>query len=484
VSRAISGGGLARRAGIALALAGLLAALAAGARSEAQDGSARGPLGQPNVLVVLTDDQRYSDLATANPRTLRRIGRRGVQFRQAFATIPLCCPSRASYLTGRYAHNHGVLGNEAPNGGWQAFDDSATTAVALDAAGYETGWVGKYLNGYLQGARLDPPYVPPGYDFWRAGSATRVLYGWEQVIGNRRKFWGNADRDYQNDVYARQAEKFVESAADSGVPFFLTVSPLSPHVETRGFQAARNPRPPRRHRDAFKHKPLPRPPAMNEADISDKPSFVSDAPRLKRPAREIIRDLNRDRLGSLLAVDDLVVRVMAALRRNGMLEETLVIFTSDNGYLLGEHRLTGKSKIYDEATRVPLLMRGPGLTPGTVVDSPVANFDVASTIYDFTGVQPAQEQDGVSLFDVAATPGVYSDRELVIQTNRGFALRTPDWLYAEHETDLGTEYELYDLQQDPYQLDSRHDDPEYAGIRVELADRLDELDDCEGAECH
>jgi N-acetylglucosamine-6-sulfatase len=452
--------------------------VAAGAQSAAP----RAGTGQPNVLVVMTDDQRLSDLAKAMPRTLRRIGERGTRFTDAFATFPLCCPSRASYLTGQYAHNHGVRNNHPPLGGVQAFDDSATLATALDAAGYYTGWVGKYLNGYRSLAREDPPYVPPGYDWWRAASVPRTMYGWEQVIGNRLRRWGFTNRDYQTDVYARQAEGFVDEAARKGEPFFLTVGAFAPHVETRQFDGDHDPRPARRHRGAFANAPLPRPPSFNEADVSDKPAPVAGAPPLRQAARNDIRDANRDRLASLLAVDDLVVGVLGALRRNELLGSTLVIFTSDNGYLLGEHRLRGKDRIYDPASRVPLLMRGPGV-PLRTVRAPVANIDVAATIYDRTQVTPATQQDGVSLLDVAAAPGAYADRELLIETVRGTSLRTRRWAYAELETTLGTEFELYDLANDPHQLRSRHADPAYQDVRDDLEDRLDDLRDCEGGEC-
>jgi N-acetylglucosamine-6-sulfatase len=416
------------------------------------------------------------------PRTLRRIGERGTRFTNAFTTFPLCCPSRASYLTGQYAHNHGVRDNHPPTGGVQAFDDSATLATALDAAGYYTGWVGKYLNGYRALAREDPPYVPPGYDWWRAASVPRTMYGWEQVIGDRLRRWGFKNRDYQTDVYSRQAEGFIEAATDADRPFFLTVASFAPHTETRRVVGEHNPRSARRHRGAFARAPLPRPPSFNEANVSDKPWFIADTPRLDEEARMVVRDRYRDRLRSLLAVDDLVVGVLGALRRNGVLGRTLVIFTSDNGLFLGEHRQRRKGLIYDGASRVPLLMRGPG-APVRTVRAPTANIDIAATIYDLAQVTPAGVQDGVSLLDVAAAPGAYGDRELLIETTVGTSLRTRRWAYAEHSTSQGNAVELYDLAADPHQLDSVHLDADYDDEQADLADRLDELRDCAGSEC-
>ena len=435
-----------------------------------------------NVLVVMTDDQRLSDLAKAMPRTKKRIGRKGVVFRNAYATFPLCCPSRATYLTGQYTHNHGVVSNNPPDGGAQAFDDSATTAVGLDAAGYRTGWVGKYLNGYRPFANQKPPYVPPGFDWWRAAALVTRMFNWQQVIGDRLKKWGKRDRDYQTDVYTRQAVRFLRQSGRTGDPFFLTIAPFAAHVENRRRPADHNPRGAPRHRRAFTSERLPRPPSFNEQDVSDKPSFIRSKPKLGASNRHRLRDQNRDRLRSLLAVDDLVVRVMRELRSAGLTDDTLVIFTSDNGFLLGEHRVDGKNFMYDEATKVPLLMRGPGIGR-RVVTAPVGNVDLAATIYDWTGTAPALPQDGVSLLDVASDPSAFSGRELVLQTRTGFGVRTRDWLYAEHQTEAGTEIELYP-RSDRFQLRSLHESAEHADTLEDLAQRLDDLRDCAGAECH
>lgn len=436
-----------------------------------------------NVLVVMTDDQRLSDLARAMPRTRKRIGKQGVIFRKAYATFPLCCPSRATYLTGQYAHNHGVVSNGPPDGGAQNFDDSATTAVALNAAGYRTGYTGKYLNGYRPLAEQDPPYVPPGWDWWRAASLYARMLTWQQMVGGRIKKWGHGRRDYQTDVLARQATRFLKSSARRSQPFFLTIAPLAPHVENPRRPAGDDPRAARRHRDRFRKTPLPRPPSFNEADVSDKPSSVRARPRLDRSQRRYLRDLNRDRLRSLLAVDEMVVTVLRTLRKAGLTDDTLVIFTSDNGFQLGEHRLEGKTRVYEPAIQVPLLMRGPGIRQ-RAIGAPVGNVDLAATIYDWTGVPPALDQDGVSLLDVAAAPAAFDDRELLLQVFNGAGLRTRDWLYAEHGTSPGTEVELYDAQADPHQLQSLHDSPAHAAVRGELAARLADLRDCAGAECH
>ena len=308
------------------------------------------------------------------------------------------------------------------------------------------------------------------------------MFNWQQVMGGRIKKWGVGRRNYQTDVLARQSARFIKTSARGSRPFFLTIAPLAPHVEHPRRLNGDDPRAARRHRREFRSERLPHPPSFNEADVSDKPSFIQSRPRLSRARRNDLRDLNRDRLRSLLAVDDLVVKVLKALRVNGVTDETLVIFTSDNGYILGQHRLEGKSNVYDEATLVPLLMRGPGIGR-RVVSAPVGNVDLAATIYDWTGVAPALAQDGVSLLDVAGAPGEFGDRELVLQTGRGFGLRTSDWLYGEYETGEGTETELYDAGADPFQLNSLHSSPAHAAIRAQLSARLADLRDCAAAEC-
>lgn len=475
--------GRGRTLGLALAGAGVLAAaVVLGAPHGATDALGPGEPAPRNVVVVMTDDQRLDDMKALR-KTQRKIGDKGATFTESFASYPLCCPSRATYLTGRYAHNHGVRDGRPPEGGFQAFDDSETTAVALDQAGYRTGFIGKYLNGYPRVARAPGgPYVPPGFDRWRAGVNTGRMFDWKQVTGKGIRRWRARKRNYQTDVYARQAERFIERAARRSRPFFLTVATLAPHGEPFRTRTP-NPRPAPRHKGRSKNESFPRPPSFNERNVDDKPSFIPSK-RLKRSVRRALRRKHRDRLASLLAVDDLVVTVVRALRRGGALGDTLLIFTSDNGHLLGEHRLRVKAEFYDPAARVPLLVRAPGaIAPGSIVDAPTVNVDLAATIHDFAGVEPAQEQDGISLLEIAEDPAEFADREFPLETRLGTAIRTPDWLYAEHETNEGVELELYDLEDDPDQLESLHEDPQHEATLLTLAARLAQLRECEGASC-
>ena len=310
------------------------------------------------------------------------------------------------------------------------------------------------------------------------------MYGWTQVIGDRLKRWGFSDRDYQTDVYARQTVQFLEAAAAKSQPFFLTVSAVRPAhgdaLHRRGPQPPQRPAPPARLRG----RSLPRGPSFNEADVSDKPIVHPIAAPLRRRRREKLRQINRDRLATLVAVDELVLKAIMTLRRTGLLDDTLVIFTSDNGYMLGDHRLKGKGYLYEGSARVPLLIRGPGLPRGTVVQSQASNVDLAATVYDFTGVAPLIPSDGTSLIDIATVPAAFEGREVLLENRIASAIRTPDWQYTElHTSSGGDEFELYDMDADPDQIESLHADPDHADVREDLEDRLHAIDDCQGNAC-
>ena len=456
---------------LACAIGGLVAGLSllGGDDDAAAQRSAR-----PNVVVVMTDDQDVRSLRVMS--TVReQLRRSGTTFTNSFATFPLCCPSRSTFLTGQYAHNHGVQDNEPPAGGYAAFDDSRTLPISLRAAGYRTGLVGKYLNGY------STRRVPPGWSDWHALMRHHNrMYGYVLNENGRSRSYGSRPRDYQTDVLARKAAGFIDRASRGRKPFFLTLATGAPHSETGREPGARNPRPAPRHRDRFRRTQLPRPPSFNEADISDKPAFVRSEPLIRGQALKTLAGRHRGRLGSLLAVDDAVRRLVAELRDAGELANTLIVFTSDNGFLLGEHRLTAKTKLYEESARVPLLMRGPGVPRGVERRQITGNIDLAPTILDVTGAQPRRLMDGRSLIPLARSPGAASARDILFENQGSAAVRTSRYLYAEHRSG---ETELYDLRADPFQLRSRHDDPALAPTRALLEQRLRELEDCAGASC-
>jgi arylsulfatase A-like enzyme len=458
-------------AGATAASAVALGALApVGGQNDAHAGSGQ----RPNVVVVMTDDQDARSVRVMRG-VQQQLAGHGATFTNSFATFPLCCPSRATFLTGQYAHNHDVRDNEPPAGGYEAFDDSRTLPISLRRAGYRTALFGKYLNGY-KGSR-----VPPGWSEWHV--LTRYphrMYGYTLNENGRLRSYGSRPQDYQTDVLARKAAGFIDRASRRSRPFFLAMTPTAPHHESGRKPGSRNPRPAPRHSDRFRRASLPRPPSFNEADVSDKPAFIRDRPLIQGDALDRLAGKYRGRLGSLLAVDDAVRRLVSELRDAGELANTVFFFTSDNGYFLGEHRLVEKTHLYEEGARVPLIMRGPGVPEGVKRPQIAGNIDLAPTILDFTGAAPLRTMDGRSLLPLARRPGVAADRDILLENQSSEAVRTQRYMYAEHP---GGETELYDLRTDPYQLRSRHGDPALATVRARLAQRLAELRNCAGANC-
>lgn len=427
---------------------------------------------RPNVVVVMTDDQHQRSMRVMR-HVKRELKRKGTTFRNYFATFPLCCPSRATFFTGQYAHNHGVLSNKPPEGGYEKLRHEGSLQVALQCGGYRTGYIGKFLNGY-GGRDNDPEEVPPGWSEW----FVKVEGGYFDYVmnhnGELRRF-GNDVREYRTDLEGRRAARFIRRSADRSEPFFLVMATQAPHTESGG-----SIRPAPRHLDSFENEPLDRRPSFNEEDVSDKPS--GHRGKGKKDPRKL-RQQNRDRLRSLLAVDETVERMDRALRRSGVRDDTLVIFTSDNGYFNGEHRLAGKTKfggLYDEAVRVPFVMRGPGVPRDRVRTQITGNIDLAPTILDVARTDPGRKLDGLSLMPLVRGERRTGRRDVLLEDVESKAVRSRRFMYAEHP---GGEAELYDLRKDPHQLRSRHADPGYRDVRRRLAERLRTLEDCSGEEC-
>lgn len=493
----MDGAGTKAKACFRVAGAAVAAALAVVAVASTVSGSAEPAAAQeeppPNVVVVMTDDQDAASVRVMEA-VRRRIADRGTSFTNAYATTPLCCPSRATFLTGEYAHNHGVLDNGGTDGGYEAFADADTALpVELNAAGYRTALIGKYLNGY--GARKP---VPPGWDVWRAG-VTRSTRSYDYDLMDEHgvlTHYGSAPSDYRTDVYADEAVSFIRESGRLGRPFFLTVTTGAPHGE-KAPGTNLPPKPAPRHEGVFETEPVPKPPSYNEADVSDKPAFVRQTPLLTTEQQGVLREHYQGRLGSLLAVDDLVERLVRTLRDLGELSDTVVLFTSDNGYMLGEHRLLHKRWLYEESARVPLVIRGPGFPEGGRRRQVVANIDLAPTILDLVDADPLGSVDGISLLPLAADPTAEAERALLLENfsearggSQAVVTRRADgkstyrkFMYAEH---AGGARELYDLAIDPFQLESRHRTkvyPEYADRQAELAALLAALRDCAGETC-
>ena len=461
---------------------------------------------RPSFVVIMTDDQTYEDLA-AMPRTRRLIGDAGATFERSYVSYPLCCPSRATFLTGRYAHNHGVRSTTPPDGGFEALDGEHTLPVWLRAAGYDTIHVGKYLNGY--GLRRRPT-VPPGWSDWHGAvdKSTYQMWGYtlheNGVDTTYGDFYSEDPALYQTDVLRDRAVEAIDAHGPGGDedPFFLSLAFVAPHGEVSEPGSTTLPylRPAPRHRGLFGML-QPVSPAFDEVDVRDKPPYVRSLRRIGPAARERIAEDLRARRESLLAVDEAVEAVVAALERSGRLANTYVLFTSDNGFFQGEHRIPkGKYLAYDASSRVPLMVRGPGIPPFTVSQELVANIDLAPTVLAATGVPADRPLDGRSLLPFARDPfrrtqrpvlhegliagdndrdaATYAQRRTRVGTY--YALRTSRYLYVRWR---GGGRELYDLAYDPAELTSRHADPRYAGVRRALGEQLDRLRRCKGADC-
>lgn len=465
------------------ALALILMLLAVAAPAAAQE--------RPNVVVMMTDDQTMASLASM-PETNRLLGAEGTTFEQAFASFPLCCPSRATALTGQYAHNHGVLHNAPPLGGFGALDHANTLPVWLQASGYRTMHVGRYLNGYEYAHG-----IPPGYSDWHASphSGAFNYVSWKVNENGTLRSYPSADRpgEYQTDFTARRAGELIDQAAPGDQPFFLQMWFVAPH---RGGPrdpddpiGVGTPSPAPRHRDSFAAVPFPRPPNFNEASMYDKPQVVADRPRLTPERVAAVEENWRQEMESLRAVDEAVAQVVGTLERTGELDNTLIVFTSDNGYMHGEHRaLAEKVLLYEESIRVPLVMRGPGIPRGWRDPRPVANIDVVPTILDATGVLPGRVQDGRSLLELETDRSAWWGRALLLENGKGAngvpayrAIRTNRFMYAEHKST--GEYELYDLLTDPFQLTSLDGRPKYERVQADLARELHRLVNCAGSAC-
>jgi arylsulfatase A-like enzyme len=447
---------------------------------------------RPNVVVIMVDDMNVSALAYL-PQVRSLIGTAGTTFDNSVVSYSLCCPSRSTFLTGQYAHNHGVLDNALPDGGYYKLRGAETLPVWLGRAGYATGHVGKFLNGY---GTQTPTEIPPGWTEWYGSVDPTTYRMWGYTLnenGTLHTYGTPTVEDpalYQTDVYAAKAVSFINRRAPGTQPFFLSFAPLAPHGEGNSGAdlSQRNPRPAPRHRGDLDTAMLPKPPSWNEADVSDKPAAIRGLPRIDAAEEARIEQRRlRGRLESLLAVDEAVASIVAALRARGELDNTVIVFTSDNGWMQGEHRITqGKVVPYEESIRVPLLIRGPGFPAGRLVSTIAANIDLAPTIVQVTGATAGVTLDGRSLVPIANSTDTLL-RGIVIETGprttgaRWYAgIRSARWKYVEHSTG---ERELYDLNLDPYELRSVHAEPDYAPVRQALAARLATLRTCAGNAC-
>ncbi|WP_182526726.1 sulfatase family protein [Nocardioides dongkuii] len=482
---------------------------------------------RPNIVVVMADDMRADDLQFA-PAVRRLVGRTGVTFANSFSPYPLCCPARASFLTGTYAHNHRVYWHEPPSG-YGAFDDSRTLATSLRARGYRTGFIGKYLNRYgLDTSRVSGrpshTYVPRGWDEWRAAVENPGGLGFSggtydyldtpfNVDGRIDDGYGGR---YQTDVIGDFSVGMARRLAARRAPFLMYVNYVAPHVgepveadDTRDVRNddgdlvdLRSPARPAWVRGRFdalipRGRGLPRGGGPAERDVRDKPSPFADLPEVNAAERRGLRDLTRQRAESIYVMDRQVARLVRELRRSGAWSDTVLVFTSDNGYFLGEHRQrSGKVRAHEPSLRVPLLVTGPGLRRGATSSDPVTTVDLTATLLDLAGARPPRRLDGRSVADALRDGDQGWLRPVLTEATHtgGVGRRSPG--FAGPRTSIGVRtgrysyvrnragtHELYDLWRDPLQLRNVYGERSYRADQRLLQEVWWRLRNCRGAGC-
>jgi N-acetylglucosamine-6-sulfatase len=463
---------------------------------------------KPNIVLIMDDDQSVN-LQQFLAKTNAAIADKGVTFDNSFVNYSLCCPSRSTMLTGQYAHNHGVRGNQLPTGGYSKLAPTLgnTLPVWLQRAGYYTAHIGKFLNGY--GTTSPDTEVPPGWNEWYGSldnpdaftGGTYTAYGYTLNENGRVVHYGSTPdvvdpATYQTDVYSQKAADFIRRRAPSRKPFYLSVAPRDPHGEAGSCNCAGdNPRAAPRYEGKLAGLTAPRDPSFNEANVSDKPSNIKNLPLLTPTQIANVDARYRARAEAVLGVDDLVQNVVSTLKASGELKNTVLIFTSDNGFFHGEHRVPqGKVRIYEPSIRVPLLIRAPGMPKGVHRRQPVGNVDLAPTILDFARAKPGRKEDGMSLVPIMKgkrdfpgramdletyfTPDTTEDPEDPPLNYQG--VRTDRYLYANYGTG---EQELYDLRSDPFELQNQAGNPIYAPVQGALRRLLSSEATCAGKAC-
>jgi N-acetylglucosamine-6-sulfatase len=467
---------------------------------------------KPNVIVIMVDDSSVAVMNAAlgngwAPNIKTYLVNQGIFFSKAYVTCSWCCPSRCTFLTGQYTHNHGCWTNTYPYGGVTKLNDANALPVWLNSAGYRVGQVGRPLNGY--GLNEDPnnpkddaTYIPPGFHFWRVmsglNSPGETVYNyrlteWQQGGSVALVNYGSAPTDYNTDVFAGHALTFLNSTDTR--PFFLWFTPTAPHTEgvklcdlNSGWTGTIRPAP--RHVGSTDGLIVPHTAAFNEADVTDKPGWYVGFPLLTVPQQACLDTVFRHQVASIRAVDDAFGAMVAALQANGKWANTVVIFTSDNGYLHGDHRLNAKRWVYEWAIRVPLYIRRVGTQTPLGVIKMVLNNDLAPTIVELAQATAGLTMDGRSLVPLF-TPGATWPRNRAFIEAQGdtgpgggySAVRTDqagattDMLYVKYMPSGAVE--CYAMVTDPHQLASNPTGP---GCST-LAALLPPFATCAGATC-
>lgn len=435
-------------------------------------------LARPNLIVINTDDHRFDELPHM-PLVQQLLVREGATFNNGFVVDSSCCPSRASLLRGQVVHNHGVLtATSSYTGGYQAVRrlglEYSNIATWLRDSGYKTALFGKYFNGYPLASQGTG--TPVGWDEWYAFNGGPRYYDYKLNQNGTIVSYGKTSATYSTDVLRTLAVDFLKRHALNDAPFFLYIAPNAPHLPST---------PPKRHEKSVVAEYV-KTPAYNEADVSDKPLWIQARLQYSDSRFDAER---KNRLRTLLAVDDMISTLVNTLAAQGKLSNTYIIYTADNGYALGEHRLQNKGTAYDESARVPFVVRGPGITPGIVFDQFALNIDIAPTLAEWAGVAPAGFVDGRSLaplLSATAPPDVNPKERFILERleETGGTVTVPVYTAVRSHDHLFVRYadgerELYDLRVDPLMLESRHGFESAAQI-LELENWLYSLNTCVG----
>lgn len=471
-------------AGIAAVTAVALAACVPIGPSPQPTGTLTAGAEHPNIVFVLADD--YAMNLVEHMPQLQKLAGDGRSLSKYYVVDSLCCPSRSSIFTGRYPHDTGVFTNAGTDGGISAFhtfgNEQKTFAVPMQAAGYRTAFMGKYLNGY------DPATMPPeaGWDEWDAGGGGGYAeFGYSLNENGTLVKYGKSASDYMVDVLSRKASTFIRDTAKTKQPFMLEVATYAPHDPYV---------PPPRYVGTMKGVPYPKT-AAYDGTVKNAPKWLrGHYPLRASEKREIARDWER-RLEADLAIDDLLANVRKAVATAGVTKSTYIVFSSDNGLHMGEYRLTpGKETAFDTDIQVPLVVAGPKVPAGTTSTSLASSIDLAPTFLALAGLAKDPNEDGTSLAGVLHgedptdwqrgvliehhhRQGVPGDPDL--QNARGAdppgyaAVRTDDAVYVRY---VDGEEEYYDTAKDPNELDNLG----AKGAPDRLRRMLDALEQCHG----
>lgn len=447
---------------------------------------AHAQISRPNIVFVLTDDLTWN-LIPYMPQ-VRALQREGATFSRYVVTNSLCCPSRASIFSGRYPHSTGVTTNMPPAGGFEAFhmfEEWSTFATSLQASGYMTAMMGKYLNGY----RPTWYVVPPGWTAWAVAGESYGNYDYPLLVKRpgalpELERHGSAPRDYMTDVLSRHGRDFVASAVAAGKPFLLELSTFTPHEPA-------TPAP----RDARRFRGLTAP-RGSLFDTAAGPDWLPDSPLSAGEIARLDRDF-RERVQSVQSIDRMIRDLRARLRQLGVADNTYIVFSSDNGYHMGERRLRpGKQTAFDHDVRVPLIVAGPGVPAGTTIDALAANVDLRPTFHELAGALIGPRVEGRSLVPLLRGQAPANWRDAVLIEHRDSnnlpgdpdrqgaakgkppayqALRFADALYVEYQRPR----DAPEYYEDPEQV--RNVYPSLSPERqAELAQRLAQLRSCSG----